>query len=79
MMHYPCLASNFGAPEKVLKFLNFLTLEGGWRWGAYGKVSHKLGFLCWVQFTKHVTRNLAISSYEAKISPILSISLPELN
>lgn len=40
-----------------------------------GRFPIKEGFLCWVQFAKYVTRNLAISSSEAKISLFLSISL----
>lgn len=74
---YPCLASNFELQEIVLMVFNFLILKDGWRKGAYGKVSHYYVGLS-LQ-TKYVTRNLAFSPSEAKISPILSISLPWLN
>lgn len=74
---YLFLASSLELQETVLMFFNFLILKDGLRKGAYGKASHYYVGLS-LQ-TKYVTRTLAISPSETKISPILSISLSWLN
>lgn len=59
-MRCPCLASDSGTLGNVFKFFDFLTLKIKSLWEGFPS-------LCWVEFAKYVTRNLAISLSEAKL------------